>query len=348
MHFPAFTRTPARSRNPSARRRCLMHALSSCLAAMTMMMAGGAAAAEQAYPNKPVTIIVGFPPGTATDAVARMLSEQLTQRMGQQFIVDNRPGAGGSIGAAMGARAKPDGYTLMIGASAPQAINPHVYSNLTYDARKDFAPIGMLVWLPYLLVVSPDNPARDLTQYLAQAKAAPGTVTYATTGVGTTSHLIMSVLMAKSGTTMTHIPYKGSSQVQTDIIGGRVTSTFDTMMSTLAMVKSNRLRAIAVSTPARSKLFPDVPTVAEQGYPGFDMGAWLGLIAPAGIDAAIQNRLAREVNATLQDPAIRQKLTELGAEVRTTNTPAEFGAFMAADYDAWGKIVKAFNVKPSE
>ncbi len=147
---------------------------------------------------------------------------------------------------------------------------------------------------------------------------------------------------------MTHIPYKGSSQVQTDIIGGRVTSTFDTMMSTLAMVKSNRLRAIAVSTPARSKLFPDVPTVAEQGYPGFDMGAWLGLIAPAGIDAAIQNRLAREVNATLQDPAIRQKLTELGAEVRTTNTPAEFGAFMAADYDAWGKIVKAFNVKPSE
>lgn len=342
MHFalPICTRLPAR--------RAWLGALSTVIAAMPLLVASGAAHAEEAYPTKPVTIIVGFPPGTATDAVARMLSEQLTQRMGQQFIVDNRPGAGGSIGAAMGARAKPDGYTLMIGASAPQAINPHVYSNLTYDARKDFAPIGMLVWLPYLLVVSPDNPARDLTQYLAQAKASPNTVTYATTGVGTTSHLIMSVLMAKSGTTMTHVPYKGSSQVQTDIIGGRVTSTFDTMMSTLAMVKSNRLRAIAVSTPVRSKLFPDVPTVAEQGYPGFDMGAWLGLIAPAGIDSAIQNRLAREVNATLQDPALRQKLTDLGAEVRTTNTPAEFGAFMKADYDAWGKIVKAFNVKPSE
>jgi tripartite-type tricarboxylate transporter receptor subunit TctC len=327
-------------RNPPAlafaRRRRLSAAMALAVAA-PLWAAGAAALAQDApYPAKPVTILVGFPPGTATDTVARMLSERLAQRMGQQFIVENKPGAGGSIAAGLGARAKPDGYTLMIGASAPQAINPHVYPNLNYDARKDFAPIGLITWLPYLFVVSPDNPARDLKGFLATAKAKPGQLTYATTGMGTTSHLVTAVLLSKAGATMVHVPYKGSSQGQTDIVGGRTTATFDTMVSSLAMVKSGRLKALAVSTPERVAMLPDVPTVAEQGFPGFD------------IPPAIQERLAREMNAVLADTAVRDKLGELGAQVRTTPTPAAFGAMMKSEYDAWGAIVSEFKVKAND
>lgn len=331
-----------------ARRRTLAAALA-LAAAVPLWAASATAQAQDApYPAKSVTILVGFPPGTATDTVARMLSERLAQRMGQQFIVENKPGAGGSIAAGLGARAKPDGYTLMIGASAPQAINPHVYRNLNYDARKDFAPIGLITWLPYLFVVSPDNPARDLKGFLAAAKAKPDQLTYATTGIGTTSHLVTAVLLSKAGATMVHVPYKGSSQAQTDIVGGRTTATFDTMVSSLAMVKSGRLKALAVSTPERVAMLPDVPTVAEQGFPGFDMGAWLGLIAPAGIPPAIQDRLAREMNAVLADTAVRDKLGDLGAQVRTTPTPAAFGAMMKSEYDSWGAIVSEFNVKATD
>ncbi|HCW16974.1 tripartite tricarboxylate transporter substrate binding protein [Achromobacter sp.] len=338
-------------RNPPAlafARRRLAAALALAMAAPLWAASAAALAQDAPYPAKPVTILVGFPPGTATDTVARMLSERLAQRMGQQFIVENKPGAGGSIAAGLGARAKPDGYTLMIGASAPQAINPHVYPNLNYDARKDFAPIGLITWLPYLFVVSPDNPARDLKGFLAAAKAKPGQLTYATTGMGTTSHLVTAVLLSKAGATMVHVPYKGSSQGQTDIVGGRTTATFDTMVSSLAMVKSGRLKALAVSTPERVAMLPDVPTVAEQGFPGFDMGAWLGLIAPAGIPPAIQERLAREMNAVLADTAVRDKLGELGAQVRTTPTPAAFGAMMKSEYDAWGAIVSEFKVKAND
>lgn len=338
-------------RNPPALAfaRCRLAAALALAMAAPLWAASAAALAQDApYPAKPVTILVGFPPGTATDTVARMLSERLAQRMGQQFIVENKPGAGGSIAAGLGARAKPDGYTLMIGASAPQAINPHVYPNLNYDARKDFAPIGLITWLPYLFVVSPDNPARDLKGFLAAAKAKPGQLTYATTGMGTTSHLVTAVLLSKAGATMVHVPYKGSSQGQTDIVGGRTTATFDTMVSSLAMVKSGRLKALAVSTPERVAMLPDVPTVAEQGFPGFDMGAWLGLIAPAGIPPAIQERLAREMNAVLADTAVRDKLGELGAQVRTTPTPAAFGAMMKSEYDAWGAIVSEFKVKAND
>lgn len=316
--------------------------------AATLSATGAAQAQEAPYPAKPVTILVGFPPGTATDTVARMLGERLAQRMGQQFIVENKPGAGGSIAAGLGARAKPDGYTLMIGASAPQAINPHVYPNLNYDARKDFAPIGLITWLPYLFVVGPDNPARNLTEFLAAVKARPGQYTYATTGVGTTSHLVTSVLLSKAGAAMVHVPYKGSSQAQTDIVGGRTYATFDTMVSSLAMVKGGRLKALAVSTPERVPMLPDVPTVAEQGFPGFDMGAWLGLIAPAGIPPAIQERLARELNTVLADPAVRDKLADLGAQVRTTASPARFGAMMKSEYESWGNVVREFNVKATD
>jgi len=333
---------------PGAARPSWRRAALAALLAGAAWAADGPAAAQESYPARPVTILVGFPPGTATDTVARMLGDRLAQRLGQQFIVENKPGAGGSIAAGLGARAKPDGYTLMIGASAPQAINPHVYPNLNYDARKDFAPIALLTWLPYLFVVSPDNPARDLADFLAAVKARPNQYTYATTGVGTTSHLVTSVLLSKAGASMIHVPYKGSSQAQADIVGGRTYATFDTMVSSLALVKAGRLKALAVSTPERVASLPDVPTVAEQGFPGFDMGAWLGLIAPAGIAPPIQEKLAAEVNAVLADPAVRDKLAGLGAQVRTTASPAEFGALMKTEYESWGKVVRDFNVKATD
>lgn len=339
-----WTSGPAVALSSTSRRRSLLM-LARCMLVMPLLAVAGITHADTAYPSKPITILVGFPPGTATDTVARMLSERLSQRFGQQFIVENRPGAGGSIAAGMGARAKPDGYTLMIGASAPQAINPHIYPNLNYDARKDFSPITLLTWLPYLFVVRPDDPAQNLTEFLAAAKAKPNELSYATTGIGTTSHLATSVLLSKAGVSMIHVPYKGSAQAQTDIIGGRTQASFDTMMSSLAMVRSGRLKALAVSTPTRASTLPDVKTVAEQGFPGFDMGAWLGLIAPAGLPPAIQDKLAAEVNTILQDPGLRDKLTDMGAQVRTTATPAEFGAMMKKDYDSWGKIVREFNVK---
>ncbi|MDK3022650.1 tripartite tricarboxylate transporter substrate binding protein [Cupriavidus taiwanensis] len=301
--------------------------------------------AQDGYPSKPVTIVVGFPPGTATDTVSRVLAERLSQRLGQQFIVDNRPGAGGSIAAGIGARAKPDGYTLLVVGAASQAINPHLYNKLTYDAKKDFAPIGQLAWLPYLFVVNKDNPAKDLRQFLAQAKKSPNSVTYASTGVGTGAHLVMSVLLAKAGVQMVHVPYKGSGQAQTDLLGGQVMCSFDTMVSELAMVKSGKLKALAISTPRRSEIFPDVPTVAEQGFPGFDLGVWLGLIGPAGLPAEIQNRLAKEVNLILAEPETRTKLIQLGTEVRGTSSPQEFGKIIRTDYEYWGKVVRDFNVK---
>lgn len=319
----------------------------SMLLSGALLIAGSVAQAQEKYPSKPVTIVVGFPPGTATDTVARLVGEKLSQRLGQQFIVDNRPGAGGSIGAGIGARAKPDGYTIMIGASAPQAINPHIYSKLSYDARKDFSPIGLLVWLPYLFVVAPDNPAKDLNGWLENARRNPSSVNYGTSGIGTTSHLVMSVLLSRAGVTMSHVPYKGSTQVQTDIIGGQVNATFDTMVSLLPMVKGGKLKALAVSTPKRTELLPNVPTVAEQGFPGFDMGAWLGLVAPAGVPAEIRNKLATEVNAILAEPETRKKLTQLGAEVRTSSSPEEFDGFLKREYEDWGKIVHEFNVKES-
>lgn len=329
-------------------RRRWVETVGLALLGSTLLLAGTPSTAQEKYPSKPVTIVVGFPPGTATDTVARVVAERLSQRLGQQFIVDNRPGAGGSIGASVGARSKADGYTIMIGASAPQAINPHIYSKLSYDARKDFSPIGLLVWLPYLFVVAPDAPAKDLKAWLETAKKSPDAVNYGTSGVGTTSHLAMSVLMSRAGVKISHVPYKGSTQVQTDIIGGQINATFDTMVSLLPMVKGGKLKALAVSTPKRTELLPNVPTVAEQGFPGFDMGAWLGLVAPAGVPAEIRSKLANEVNLILAEPETRKKLTQLGAEVRTSASPEQFDGFMKREYDEWGKIVHQFNVKATD
>ncbi len=296
------------------------------------------------YPGKPVTMIIGFPPGTATDSVGRILSERLGARLGKPFIVDNKPGQGGSIGAAAAAKAPPDGYTLLVSATAPLSINPHLYSKLPYDSSRDFAPIGLHSWLPYVLVVNSKAHINTFSELLERAKSDPGKLSYASIGNGTTSHLLMAMLMQRTGTKMNHIPYKGSAQAQTDLIGGQVDMTFDTMVSVMPHVKAGILKALAVSTLSRSKFAPEIPTLSELGVSGFDAGAWLGLLAPSGTPKPIVEKLNRELNAILDEPETQKRLLALGAEM-LKSTPDEFAAHIKSEREKWGNLVRQSGAK---
>jgi tripartite-type tricarboxylate transporter receptor subunit TctC len=296
------------------------------------------------WPIKPVSMVVGFPPGTATDSVARVLADRFTNRLGQSFIVDNKPGQGGSAGAAFAAKAKPDGYTLVVSATAPMSINPYVYPKLTYDPVKDFAPIGIHTWLPYALVVNATTKVNNYQDLKTAAAADPGKMTYASIGNGTTSHLIMLLLQQRTGMKLTHVPYKGSSQAQTDLIGGQVDLTFDTVLSMLPHIKSGKLRPLAVSTLKRSPLLPDVPTLHELGVTNFEVGAWLGTLAPAGTPKPIIDKLNQELNLALDDEAVRAKLTAMGSEI-LKSTPEEFGTFIRKENERWSKLVRETGAK---
>jgi len=313
-----------------------------CMAVWTSPMVMAQASGD--YPVKPVTMIVGFPPGTATDSVGRILSERLGARLGKSFIVDNKPGQGGSIGAAAAAKAPPDGYTLLISATAPLATNPHLYSKLPYDSLRDFAPIGLHSWLPYVLVVNSNIKINSFAELIERAKAEPGKLSYASIGNGTTSHLLMSMLMESTGTKISHVPYKGSAQAQTDLIGGHVDMTFDTMVSVMPHVKAGTLKALAVSTLTRSKFSPEIPTLNELGVTGFDAGAWLGLLAPAGTPKPIIEKLNRELNAILDEPESQKRLLALGAET-LKSTPDEFAAFIKSEREKWGNRVRQSGAK---
>ncbi|SAI28950.1 putattive exported protein [Bordetella ansorpii] len=317
------------------------------LAACTAIPAAQAADAPATigWPQKPVSLYIGFPPGTSTDMVARLLAEQFSKRWGQPVIVENKPGVGGSLGAATASRMPPDGYTLLLSASGPMSINPHMYDNVGYDSARSFAPITQTTWLPYALVVRPDFKAKTLQELIALARSQPGKLTYASTGVGTNSHLIMALLQSKTGMKLTHVPYKGSSQSQADIIGGNVDMTFDTLASELTMIQSQRLRALAVSKGQRTDLAPELPTVAEQGFPGFEVGAWLGLFAPAGTPDAIVKKVFDTTQAVMKDPEVRQKMTTIGSEVRLSDSPAAFATMMKQDYAMWGQLVKETGAK---
>ncbi|WP_151446675.1 Bug family tripartite tricarboxylate transporter substrate binding protein [Lacisediminimonas profundi] len=311
------------------------------LAAVPAAMAQDAAAG---YPNRPVTLVVGFPPGTATDSVARVLAERFAARLGQPFIIENRPGQGGSIGAAVVAKAKPDGYTLVVSATAPMSINPYVYKNLTYEPMRDFAPIGLHTWLPYSLVVNTKSSINSFEDLKSKAAANPGALTFASIGNGTTSHLVMALLMQRTGMKLTHVPYKGSSQAQTDLIGGQVDMTFDTVVSMMPHIKSGKLKPLAVSTMKRSSHLPEVRTLNEMGVPNFEVGAWLGMLAPAGTPPAIIAKLNRELNAILDEPAPQQKLLGMGSEI-LKSTPEEFTAHIKAENERWSKLVRDTGTK---
>jgi len=299
-----------------------------------------ATTAHAAYPEKPITIVVGFPPGTSTDAVARILANKMGKDLGQPFIVENKPGVGGSLGAGMVARSKPDGYTVVLSATAPMNINPHVYKSLPYDAGNDFEPVGQTTWLPYILVINNTKNIKTFQDLIGYAKKNPEKLTYASIGKGTTSHLLMELLMKRTGTKMVHIPYSGSTQSQTDVIGGNVDMTFDTVVSAMPHVKSGKLNALAVSVANRAKLAPDVPTIQEQGVTNFNMGAWLGIFAPKGTPRDIVEKLHTELNNALSDKDTNAKLIALGSEVVMSESPEAFKKMVQENYDTWGNIVK--------
>jgi tripartite-type tricarboxylate transporter receptor subunit TctC len=296
------------------------------------------------WPTKPVTFVVGFPPGTATDSVGRVLAERFSTRLGQSFVIDNKPGQGGSVGAAAVAKAKPDGYTFVVSATAPMSINPYVYPKLTYDPLKDFAPVGIHTWLPYASVVNAQSKLNSYADLRAAALADPGKLTYASIGNGTTSHLIVLLLQQRTGLKLTHVPYRGSAQAQTDLIGGQVDMTFDTVVSMLPHIRSGKLRPLAVSTLKRSPLLPDVPTLHELGVSQFEVGAWLGLLAPAGTPKYIVEKLNQELNLALEDDGVKNKLTAMGSEI-LKNSPDEFAAFIRSENERWSKLVRDTGAK---
>lgn len=304
-----------------------------------------AAAMAQDYPNKPVRIVVPYPPGGATDILARQLSTRLGEQLGQSIVIDNRPGAGGGIGTAIVAKAAPDGYTIVFGNLGPNAINPSIYPNLSYDAEKDFAPICVVVNTPLILVVRPQSGIKTLGELIALGKAQPGKLFYGSVGIGAASHVASELFNIVAGTKFMHVPYKGSAPASLGAIAGEVTMYFGTGPEMTTHIKSGVLRALAISTSSRSPAMPDLQTVAEAGLPGFAVDVWFGLLAPAGTPRPIVDKVNRAVGAVLQNPEMRARLIEMNA-VPAFNSPDEFSAQIKADIVKWGKVVRQANIKP--
>jgi tripartite-type tricarboxylate transporter receptor subunit TctC len=302
------------------------------------LMAAGANAQTQAYPGKPIRWIVPFPPGGSTDLLARVVGQKLTESWGQQVIVENRGGAGGTLGAAEAARAPADGYTLLMGA-IHHTIATSVYPKLPYDFQRDFAPITVVAIVPNVLVVNPAVPAKSTKELIAYAKANPGKLTYGSAGMGTAHHLIGEVFNLRAGTEIVHVPYKGSAPAVADLIGGQVSIMYDTVASCLPHVKSGKLRPLAVATAKRSSALPDVPTIAESALPGFEVTTWFGALAPAKTPPEIVARLNAEMVKILGMPDVTKRLLEAGAEP-VGNTPAQMAAQIKRETEEFGKIVK--------
>jgi tripartite-type tricarboxylate transporter receptor subunit TctC len=301
-------------------------------------------AGAQAWPAKPIKWVVPFAPGGTTDILARTVGEKLALALGQPVVIENKPGAGGGVGAEFVARAAPDGYTIMGGTISTHAINASLYKNLPYDPVKDFVPIVLLARVPNMLVVNPDVPAKNVGELIVLLKASPGKYTFASSGNGTSQHLSGELFKSMSGTDMQHIPYKGSPPALQDVMGGQVTMTFDNITTAWTLAKSGKLRALAVTTASRSSIAPDVPTLAESGLPGFEVGSWQGVFAPAGTPPAIVRRLNAEIVRILGLPDVKEKLSGLGAEL-VGNTPEEFAVLVKAEVVKWADVVKKSGAK---
>ena len=313
-------------------------------AALLAALAPAQSAVAQSYPTKPIRWIVTYPPGGPTDVVARAIGAKLTEAWGQQIIIDNRAGAGGMIGTELGARAAPDGYTLLFGTSAGMTINPALQSKLPYDPVKDFAPVSLLVINPQLLVLNPTVPANSVKELVALAKAKPGQLNYASVGQGSPNHLGMELLKALTGTNIVHVPYKGTGPAITDLLGGKVQLMFNSMPTVLPLVRSGKLRALAVGSTQRISAIADIPTVAESGVPGFENVTWYGMFAPAKTPREIVNKLNAQVVRILAEPDMAQRLSSQGAEPRSS-TPDELAKFMRVEFERWAKVIKSAGVK---
>jgi tripartite-type tricarboxylate transporter receptor subunit TctC len=303
-----------------------------------------ALAHAQAWPSKPIKWVVPFAPGGTTDILARTVGEKLALALGQPVVIENKPGAGGGVGAEYTAKSAPDGYTIMGGTISTHAINASLYKSLPYDPVKDFVAITLIARVPNMLVINPDVPAKDVKELIALLKANPNKYSFASSGNGTSQHLSGELFKSMSGTDMQHIPYKGSPPALQDVMGGQVTMTFDNITTAWTLAKAGKLRALAVTTAKRSSIAPDVPTLAESGLPGFEVGSWQGVFAPAGTPPEIVKRLNAEIVKILNMPEVREKLGGLGAEI-VANSPEEFSALVKAEVVKWADVVKKSGAK---
>ncbi len=306
--------------------------------AAVMTIVSGAASAQSDYPNRPVTVIVPQATGGANDTIARIVTAKLSEILGQQFVVENRPGAGGNIGTAAAAKTKPDGYTLMLTTNSAQVINPWLYKNTGFDAIKDFTPVGLVASAGYVLVANAGFPANNVTELIAQAKANPGKINYASAGNGTLNHLIMEMFKQKVGIDMMHVPYKGASAAATDVASGQVPVSVQSAPSSLSLLKAGKIKALAVTNEKRIAALPDTPSISET-IPGFGSTPWYGILAPAGTPAAIVDKLNAAIKTALADKDVQEKLLKQGCEP-LTSTPAQFATLIKDDLANWEKIVK--------
>jgi tripartite-type tricarboxylate transporter receptor subunit TctC len=299
---------------------------------------------SQVYPSKPVRFVVSFPPGGSADLVARSIAPRVAERLGQQVIVENRPGAGGNIGVDIVAKAAPDGYTIGLAAAGALSLNGSLYPNMPFNPEKDLAPVTMLAMIPFVLIANPSLPAADLRELIAAAKAKPGSIAFGHGGNASAMHLSGELLKMMAGIDLTAVPYKGSGPVATDVLGGQIPVGVVDVPSAIASVKAGKIRALAVTTSRRISVAPEIPTFAEAGVPGYESIGWFGAVAPAGTPAPIVERLNAEMAAALALPEVRERVLAAGVEP-LTDTPQEFAAFIQAENRKWARVIKSAKIK---
>ncbi|QHJ01713.1 tripartite tricarboxylate transporter substrate binding protein [Xylophilus rhododendri] len=315
------------------------------LCAVVVAAASAAVAQEPAFPAKPIRIIVPYVPGGTTDLLARVVGQQLSERLGQPVLVENRPGVNGMIGADAVAKAAPDGYTLGIASPGTHAANATLYKNVSYDTLKDFTPITLAVSAPMILVANPSLNAKTVKDVIAAAKADPGGIAYASGGSGSSQHLAMEQFTHMAGIRMTHVAYKGSSNSYTDLLGGRVKLEFDVLPTAMPHVRSGKLLALATASAKRLPQLPDVPTVAESGVPGYEATSWYGFVGPAGMPRPVLDKLHAEIVRALQQPQVAETLTKAGVLI-VGSSPAEFGSFIRSETEKARKVIEDAGIKP--
>lgn len=318
--------------------KLITRAATHLIVGVAALVMANTANAQEAYPTRPIKIVVGYAAGGSADAVARLISQGLSTKLGQPVIVENRPGASGNIAGSGVARLSADGYNLFLGSNA-SAINMTLYRNMPFDLKKDFAPVGLVDSFPNMLVVASKFPAKTVAEFIAYAKAHPGQVNFASSGAGSSTHLSGELFSARAGIKMTHIPYKGSAPALNDLVGGQVDAIFDNAPSVLPFVQSGAVRALAVTSAARQAFAPSLPTVAESGLAGFEVKSWYGLLAPRGTPSAIVRKLNVALNEVLNDEKVKQRLAALGATPEPSS-PEAFGLFISSEIATWGDVVR--------
>jgi tripartite-type tricarboxylate transporter receptor subunit TctC len=311
---------------------------------LSSALAASAAHAADTFPNRPIRMIVAFAPGGGTDIIGRISAQAIATHLGQQVVVDNRPGAGGNIGTDIAAKAAPDGYTLITGGTGSHAINPSLYAKLPFDAVKDFAPVSLVAATPYLLVVHPGVPAKTVKELVDLARAKPDSLNMASSGSGGMPHLSGELFKLLTQTRMTHIPYKGTGAVFADLIGGQVQVLFGDIVATIPHARSGKLQALGITSPKRSPNAPEFPTIAESGVPGYDAVGWFGVFAPARTPPAVIAALNRAIKQYVEQPEVKSRMLALGADV-VASTPEAFAAQQRADLDRWAKVIRTAGVK---